>query len=973
MKWSAITYNGNLQDFINNMRSALRDIESVEIVIPPTIISYVKLGKLMKAKELDQLVNKIALLEDSVKTPYLVLDALQTYYTHNMNKTMGIPQTSLATALVSSSGPVSSQFSSKVIPLCGHRQHNPLVRNHPKSKCFHKYPHLKTEVRPPKNASASYAQATALAMITSSVPDSYFILDSAATHHMLRDRGLFVEFVPRSTEIKTGNPLAPLFAKGHGTAVILVNGKNMTLSNCLYVPSISQQLLSLVQILNDSLCITQNGHSFSLGNHSGPLMTGIICDNLLLVKTTPSSPKALVSIAAKKDMGATLWHNCLGHPGNQALKHLHLPTPGDEPCKVCLCSKMTLLSFPGHFAPAPSPLFRLHMDLVGPITPASVSGFKYFLTVVDQFSSFKLIRFLKAKSDAITTVKELLNLVENTHNAKVKEIVSDRGGEFLNHTFAEMVLARGITHTLSPPYTPQHNGFAERANWTILDKACCLMTSSNLPRSYWAEAVNTAVFLSNLLPTASCSNQSPYQLWTNSPPPLRRLKTFGCLAFFAVRKEHWSWKLAKTGEMGIFVGYENDGTTFRIVCLSDHNLVSTRHAIFSEFEFPVLSGSTIPCSPDFFLEEDEDGNTFYECNSDPVPPIPMDVPAVEPLASPGNQSLDFSTPPELLPEIVAHHPPQEISGDISTANIVNHPRCHRAMVVTVDMDAPSFYHQAIQGPEATKWRAAINKELSATNNLSVWLVVDLTPGIKTIGTTWVFQKKPGSSSPSVEFKARLCAQGFSQTYGIDFLKTFAPTGRLNSLRALISHAAANDLQFKQLDVKTAFLNANLDEDVHLSIPQGVPLDHKKFCLKLKKAIYGLKQAPLAWYNRLSTWLKSVGFDVSLCDPCVFFWLSPSSVWLFIHVDDIAVFGKDVSQFKAEIKSEFDMKDLGTADLLLGVKIHHEPDAIILSQRHYVAHYSVPNAIILSQRHSPRPLRHEDLSPDCHPSCAQQST
>jgi transposase InsO family protein len=161
------------------------------------------------------------------------------------------------------------------------------------------------------------------------------------------------------------------------------------------------------------------------------------------------------------------------------------------------------------------------MDLVGPITPASVSGFKYFLAVADQFSSFKLVCFLKAKSDAMSTVKELLNLVENTQNAKVQELVSDRGGEFLNQAFAEMVAACGITHILAPPYTPQHNGFAERANQTILDKARGLMKSSNLPRSFWAEAVNTAVFLSNLLPTASRSDQSPYQLWTSCPPPLK--------------------------------------------------------------------------------------------------------------------------------------------------------------------------------------------------------------------------------------------------------------------------------------------------------------------------------------------------------------------------------------------------------------------------------------------------------------------
>ena len=128
MKWSALTYDGNLQSFIGNMQSALCDIKTVEIVIPPTIISYIILGKLMKVKELDQIVDKIALSKDSVETPYLVLDTLQTYYTHNTNKTMNTTQPASASALVSTSTTGLSQFPSKVIPLCGNGQHNPLVK-----------------------------------------------------------------------------------------------------------------------------------------------------------------------------------------------------------------------------------------------------------------------------------------------------------------------------------------------------------------------------------------------------------------------------------------------------------------------------------------------------------------------------------------------------------------------------------------------------------------------------------------------------------------------------------------------------------------------------------------------------------------------------------------------------------------------------------------------------------------------------
>ncbi|MBW0536578.1 hypothetical protein O181_076293 [Austropuccinia psidii MF-1] len=185
-----------------------------------------------------------------------------------------------------------------------------------------------------------------------------------------------------------------------------------------------------------------------------------------------------------------------------------------------------------------------------------------------------------------------------------------------------------------------------------------------------------------------------------------------------------------------------------------------------------------------------------------------------------------------------------------------------------------------------------------------------------------------------EYKARLCAQGFSQTLGVNYSKTFAPTECLSSLRTLIAFSARKGLEFQQLDVNSAFLNAPLTEDVYLSIPQGIPLDKKKVCLKLHKAIYGLKQAPLAWYNRLTVCLKSINFKPSISDPCVFYRCGTNPVWLFLHVDDLAIFGREPSHFKSEIKKEFEVKDMGTSELMLGISICHLSDSVLLSQAHY---------------------------------------
>ncbi|MBW0552720.1 hypothetical protein O181_092435 [Austropuccinia psidii MF-1] len=128
----------------------------------------------------------------------------------------------------------------------------------------------------------------------------------------------------------------------------------------------------------------------------------------------------------------------------------------------------------------------------------------------------------------------------------------------MNHKFKELTEQTGIQNTFSPSYTPKHNGFSECANRTLLDKAQCFLLTAKLPNKYWAEAVNTATLLSNMIPTASQNNLSPYYLWKKISPKIKRLQTFGCKVIFSVPKHQRKWKLAPPGEIGILLEYEND-------------------------------------------------------------------------------------------------------------------------------------------------------------------------------------------------------------------------------------------------------------------------------------------------------------------------------------------------------------------------------------------------------------------------------
>ncbi|MBW0544010.1 hypothetical protein O181_083725 [Austropuccinia psidii MF-1] len=220
------------------------------------------------------------------------------------------------------------------------------------------------------------------------------------------------------------------------------------------------------------------------------------------------------------------------------------------------------------------------------------------------------------------------------------------------------------------------------------------------------------------------------------------------------------------------------------------------------------------------------------------------------------------------------------------------------------------------------------------NCLPVWDVVDLRPDYKLVRTTWVFRTKFNLLNEIAEHKTCLCAQGLTQKPSLDYGKTYAPTGRMNSLQTLIAFAASRGLLFHQVDIKSAFLDAPLTKTVYLSIPQGLNLDQRKSYLHLNKVIYGLKQAPLAWYDRLKECLFKVGFTPCLLESCVFFRKDPIQLWLYIHVDDIAIFGLDVGSFKEEISKEFEIKDIGATDLMLGVKIPHSGEFISLNQQNF---------------------------------------
>ncbi|KAH9458192.1 hypothetical protein Pst134EB_033400 [Puccinia striiformis f. sp. tritici] len=469
---------------------------------------------------------------------------------------------------------------------------------------------------------------------------------------------------------------------------------------------------------------------------------------------------------------------------------------------------------------------------------------------------------------------------------------------------------------------------AERTNQTILVKARCLLVQSRLPKSFWAEAVNTATQLANLTPSATRNNNIPYETWTGRKVNLQVLRPFGCSTYSLIPKERRTFKLLPTAERGIMLGYENDFSSYRIYKLAAKKVFSVRNVKFNEAVFPGLVGQPSITDEDFCVMDDK-----FE---DSIEPLPEPVTDAEPAPTSSEPC------PVIIPETPqeptlnsARLAPKDINSAISTDNILSVDRRGNAILVYLAENetdnTPLSYIQALNSANSSLWKKAVEKEITNMESHDVWIIVKKEDGLKCINCTWVFKVKKDQLNIPIEYKARLCAQGFQQVEGKDYFVTYAPTGKMVSLRMLIIHALEHDLLFHQIDIKSAFLNAPLEEDIYVNPPPGVniPPGH---VLKLKKAMYGLKQAPNAWHRTLTEWLFQIGFRRCDAEPCVFW---RRGTFLYLHVDDLAIFSKDPKVFKTEVRSKFQITDLGESTLLLGMNVMQETGSVTLSQGHYI--------------------------------------
>lgn len=300
------------------------------------------------------------------------------------------------------------------------------------------------------------------------------------------------------------------------------------------------------------------------------------------------------------------------------------------------------------------------------------------------------------------------------------------------------------------------------------------------------------------------------------------------------------------------------------------------------------------------------------------PPLSLSSPAETTTYSPETSCSSEPPPP----------PPKRVT------QLPAYLRDYHCYSTVFSLHEPHSYREASTNP---LWQKAMDEELQALDRTHTWDLVDLPSGKSVVDCKWVYKIKTHSDGSIERYKARLVAKGFTQEYGIDYEETFAPVARLTSVRSLLAVATIRKWNLHQMDVKNAFLNGELAEEVYMKPPPGYAHSPHQVC-RLRRALYGLKQAPRAWFSKFSTTIGDFGFTSCPHDSALFIRKTEhGTIILLLYVDDMIVTGDDVtgiSSFKEYLCRSFEMKDLGSPSYFLGIEISKDSSGCYLSQAKY---------------------------------------
>lgn len=496
-------------------------------------------------------------------------------------------------------------------------------------------------------------------------------------------------------------------------------------------------------------------------------------------------------------------------------------------------------------------------------------------------------------------------------------------------------------------------------NRTLVEAARTMLDDARMPKHFWGEAINTAVYVMNRIVKTN-KLISPYEEFMNKAPNYLEMHPFGCDVYVKIPDVKRK-KLDIKAEKMKFIGYDDECKGYR-VANKNHVIMVSRDVVFldinkqhSKNKETIDKDSNDSHKEKLNKDQEQETKSFYydfyeESSCEEIEDDFYD--AQEELVSQSQELLDQQ---EELQEEQGEHIQigEETANEAAMDDPISSRRPRRENAGQLpsryddylvykserpSMKEPTNFKEALECKDRNLWMEAMQEELEAIKENNTWELMELPKGRKAIGSKWVYKIKRDNKGEVLRYKARLVAKGFSQKFGIDYDEVFAPTVRSTTFRVLLSEAAAKGYIVKHFDVKTAFLNGKIDEEVYMKQPEGFA-EGDKVC-RLRKGLYGLKQAARQWNKEINRVLSHNGYTQSLWDQCLYFCKENNVVnYVLIHVDDILMAGNNqemMEKLMENMNKHFELKDLGLVKHFLGIEIEKDSTGnFMISQERYI--------------------------------------
>ena len=776
-----------------------------------------------------------------------------------------------------------------------------------------------------------------------------FILDNCAVDHFVNDINLLTDIRTIPTISVSGvckKEDATFFTNKIGNITIQVDDGSCFSFQAYLIPELEDNYFSLFVFGKDKdEYIMINNGILTVQYDNTHICTAYHEENknystLFNIKYMPEEIEEIEE--NKKGSIYNIWHRKLGHYSNDRinktaniLKEIK-PIKKQQKCETCIKCKFPIPDFKTNTNQATKVLERVHSDLSGKLKE-SFDGFSYYMTLIDEYSRYCQVYFLKSKSETTDAIKKYIVWAERQTGEVLKCLKSDNGGEYINENLAEYFISKGIDHSFSSPYCPQTNGLAERKNRTLKESARSMMYEANLPNSFWSYAIRYANFTCNRIVNTR-TEQIPYFSFTNRLPCFHKAHIFGCKVMIEKNNFGRIANFENRRNDGIFLGITEDHTKYIAFDIIENRITVNRNMYCIDDILPYKHQKT---NKNYF-SEDNDGSTSkinesndtinVKMNNEEIEIVPINNNVEKEI---DNNENDIDNNEVINNESIINEPRYPIR---STRNIkpIRYQSDHS--IQSMNMNKSINVKEALNGNESELWRNAINEEIDSLKSHDVFERINIndTKDKRILGSKLVLVKKKNDKNMIIRYKARLVVKGYEQIPDVDFSETYAPVGRNTTFRVLLTFASINNFYIGQYDVKTAYLHSDIDIG-NIYIKPPIEVEKPEYIWHLKKSLYGLKQSGRNWFIHLKNVLNNCDIKQSESDFGLFH-QRKYNTFILIYVDDILIISPTeiiAREMFLKLKNYIDIKDLGPISNFLGWQIKKKNNLYELNQNHYI--------------------------------------